>query len=270
MCAFVGAGQKSHLGGMDDKYYVAGLDAETNSVIVARGASNPTLYARGLSCLSSEFRWVAGAPPTELVPLAFPPDPVDYAVETVANSSARGELDNAPLPPPRNDGPGGIAGGGGDAGEPGRGRLRCTYRCRHRQELMSCTVELLRARASGFPQRETRYRAPEEIIAASGECSVVDECFNDDHETAARDGVAAREGALSTAAALVVLRFDDPAKAVAPGQVVALYRDGVCLGGGPILRAEGHCSPVLVRPPPQPSPPPIPRQSRRTRRNRRA
>ncbi|CAN0449192.1 unnamed protein product, partial [Hapterophycus canaliculatus] len=59
-------GQKSHLGGMPEKYYVAGLDPETNSVIVARGKNNSTLFARGLSVLTSEFNWIAGSPPAEL------------------------------------------------------------------------------------------------------------------------------------------------------------------------------------------------------------
>lgn len=43
---------------------------------------------------------------------------------------------------------------------------------------------------------------------------------------------------------LRVVFEDAPLKAVAPGQVVALYKDSVCLGGGPILRAEDSCQPV--------------------------
>ncbi|CAN0041767.1 unnamed protein product, partial [Laminaria digitata] len=78
---------------MPEKYYVAGLHLETSTVIVARGASHPSLFAEGLSALASEFNWPRG--PSSL-----------------------------PVPSPE------------------RRLLRCLYRCRHRQELLPCTVEI--------------------------------------------------------------------------------------------------------------------------------
>lgn len=41
--------------------------------------------------------------------------------------------------------------------------------------------------------------------------------------------------------ALIKVQFlDEPVAAVTPGQIVALYKDSVCLGGGPILWPEGR------------------------------
>lgn len=206
----VTTGQKSHLDGMSEKYYVAALDAETNSVIVAKGSSHPSLFSWGLSSRASEFHWVAGVPPRALMPLTSPLS--GYGGDSQASTAA--------------------AAAETTAGSAGRRLLRCTYRCRHRQELLPCTVEL-----GGGTPRGVDHGA------------VVD----------------TEEAEPLPPPALVMLRFDDPAKAVAPGQVVALYRDGVCLGGGPILRAEGHCSPRTLRPP---LPPPLAREvdTRRSRR----
>lgn len=260
------AGQKSHLDGMEEKYYVVGLDPETNSVIVARGSSNPTLYARGLSCLSSEFHWVAGVPPIDLIPakstVGYIEDPgTGLAVESSATGAREASTIFRCM-----KGHGGYSG----RSEQQRGHFRCTYRFRHRQELRPCTVELWASSdvesspgaffndeateggrelretkcgnnvTDGFPQKELFCVGTGDFVSPSSD--VVGDYISDDR---AVSGVTS-EGALSSA--LVVLHFDDPAKAVTPGQVVALYRDGVCLGGGPILRAEGHCSPVVVRP----------------------
>lgn len=252
---------------MAEKYYVVGLDAETNSVIVAQGASNPNLYARGLSCLSSEFHWVAGVPPTDLIPsksnVKYIHDP---GTGLATESSATGAREVPSLSRHMED-----HGGYSGRSEQQRGHLRCTYRFRHRQELRPCTVELRvpsdgesspgaffngeaterggglgetkdgKDVTDGFPQKETFCAGTGDFVSPSS--SVVGDSISDVRAAA---GVTS-EGALSSA--LVVVRFDDPAKAVTPGQVMALYRDGVCLGGGPIFRAEGHCSPVAVGPP---------------------
>lgn len=260
------AGQKSHLDGMEEKYYVVGLDPESNSVIVGRGASNPTLYARGLSCLSSEFHWVADVPPIDLIPAKSTDEYIDDPGTGLAMESSATGAREASTICGHMEGHGGYS----SCSEQQRGNFRCTYRFRHRQELRPCTVELwaggdaesspgaffndeategggwLRETeddndvTDGFPQKGLFCVGTGDVVSPSSD--VVGDCISDDR---AVSGVTS-EGALSSAR--VVLRFDDPAKAVTPGQVVALYRDGVCLGGGPILRAEGHCSPVGVRP----------------------
>lgn len=203
------AGQKSHLDGMPEKYYVAGLDSDNNSVYVARGAENPSLFARGLSVLASEFCWVAGSPPSELLSGSGSHLSAHARREaTTVGSGPAGTEAPAPrnIPQPAASGEGPI-----DAGEmEGPPVLRCEYRSRHRQALLPCGVELLGGGESG----------------------------------------------VSVPRPVVLVRFDEPAKAIAPGQVAALYKEGVCLGGGPILRAEGRCSPALVRSTPPPSPQP--------------
>ncbi|CBN73977.1 conserved unknown protein [Ectocarpus siliculosus] len=194
-------GQKSHLDGMPEKYYVAGLDSDSNSVYVARGADNPSLFARGLSVLASKFSWVAGCPPPELLSgSGSHPSAPSRREATKAGGGPAGV--EAPVPTKERQ-PAAPGGEPIDAGEMEGPPpvLRCEYRSRHRQALLPCGVELLGGGGSGA----------------------------------------------SVPRPVVHVRFDEPAKAIAPGQVVALYKEGICLGGGPILRAEGNCSPALVR-----------------------
>ncbi|CAN0060097.1 unnamed protein product [Ectocarpus sp. 6 AP-2014] len=194
-------GQKSHLDGMPEKYYVAGLDSDSNSVYVARGADNPSLFARGLSVLASEFSWVAGCPPPELLS-GSGSHPSAHARREATEAGGGPAGVEAPVPTKERQ-PATPGGEPIDAGEMEGPPpvLRCEYRSRHRQALLPCGVELLGGGGSGA----------------------------------------------SVPRPLVHVRFDEPAKAIAPGQVVALYKEGICLGGGPILRAEGNCSPALVR-----------------------
>lgn len=231
---------------MPEKYFVAGLDTTTNSVIVARGASNPALFARGLSSLASEFHWVAGSPPAGLVPLLFGRhNPAEAAIEA-------------------------SAGGEDKTGAETSGRLRCTYRCRHRQELLPCTVELGLSSTSPLELTDVRALGGEGRGAAriggredGGRLKEMREppCSNSVLPSAAAtiaqqvsEHAAAANGRTARQTLQIIVRFDEPAKAIAPGQVVALYKDGVCLGGGPILKADWQCSPVLVRPHPLPLP----------------
>lgn len=205
------SGQKSHLSGMSEKHFVAALDAETNSVIVAKGRSHPSLFSRGLSSRASEFHWVAGVPPRELLlPLSSPLSDGNDG----GGGGGRGSLTPIVVDTRRDDATTTTAAAGGGSTAAGRRFLRCTYRCRHRQELLPCTVELL---SEGHATRR----------------------FDDGTVNPEEEVEEEEEEERRTLAALVTLRFDEPAKAIAPGQVVALYRDGVCLGGGPILRAEG-------------------------------
>jgi len=216
---------------MPEKYYVAGLDPKTNSVIVARGRDNPTLFARGLSVLETEFNWVAGSPPAELVQggggFAGGGRGRSLAVEARALArEGKGVHSNETAQP---------GAGGAEArersemteGVGGRGAggvFRCQYRCRHRQELLPCTVEVIGVAHGSSDNGNSSARA-------------------DDGTGRVDDTPVSLPPSRST----MLVHFDKPAKAIAPGQVVALYKDGVCLGGGPILRAEEHCSPVLVR-----------------------
>ena len=200
---------------------------------------------------------------------------------------------------------------------PKRRLLRCLYRCRHRQELLPCSVEIVfeggespsrwggvddkdGARAekgdgavgSSFgvelgevwgggggvigdsgggsgggggggggsdsvknavgPEGGGAFPAAENASKGAAECLRPRPSPDKDDRTVPNPAQPPPPPSLSPL--LVKLHFDEPAKAVTPGQVVALYREGVCLGGGPILRAEQHCSPVLLRPPP-PAPP---------------
>eukprot|EP00752_Nemacystus_decipiens_P009751 g8708.t1 len=246
-------GQKSHLDGMPEKYYVAGLDGDTNSVIVARGKDNPTLFARGLSVLASEFNWVAGFPPAGLLADGGLCDgveargvPADAGGPSAAEAGASGDgrdnetraADGAAEAARLRD----TRGVKGGAGEAAVVEFRCQYRCRHRQDLLPCTVKVLGATPGD---------------GGIGNANTV--------------GVGFQEGASPStrsppSPSVVRVCFDEPAKAIAPGQVVALYKDGVCLGGGAIFRAEDHCAPVVVRTPPEVSSPPKPRQGSTKRR----
>ena len=129
------------------------------------------------------------------------------------------------------------------AGEELGGGFRCQYRCRHRQDLLPCAVEVLGANATG---------------GGRGNTGTISGDLRGSGSSGGGGWEDARRGAPLEPAPRSVLsvRFDEPAKAIAPGQVVALYKDGVCLGGGPIFRAEDHCAPVLVRTPPTVSKPP--------------
>lgn len=243
---------------MPEKYYVAGLDGDTNSVIVARGKDNPTLYARGLSVLAPEFNWVAGSPPAglaadvgrcaeaeaaEMPPEAEGASPGDGRDAKPREAGAAAETRRKRE---RNGVKGGL--GGEEAG----GDFRCHCRCRHRQDLLPCAVKVLGAKSGG---------------RRSGNVTAVDVDFQGSERSngGGEDaGLCARSAPPSLS--VVSVRFDEPAKAIAPGQVVALYKDGVCLGGGPIFRAEDHCAPVLVRSPPTVSPPPKTQASAKRRR----
>ncbi|CAM9607096.1 unnamed protein product [Ectocarpus sp. 8 AP-2014] len=196
---------------MPEKYYVARLDSDTNSVYVARGADNPFLFARGLSVLAAEFSWVAGCPPPELLS-GSGSHPSAHARREATKAGGGPAGVEAPVPTTERQ-PAAPGGEPIDAGEMEGPPpvLRCEYRSRHRQALLPCGVELLGGGGSGA----------------------------------------------SVPRPVVHVRFDEPAKAIAPGQVAALYKEGICLGGGPILRAEGNCSPALVRsmrPPPSSQP----------------
>ncbi|CAM9809589.1 unnamed protein product [Pylaiella littoralis] len=307
-------GQKSQLDGMPEKYYVARLDPATNSVIVARGKDNPSLFARGLSALSSEFNWVAGSPPAEVFVdpggcvKAEEPTPAPEASArdgevgegaaledgdgglAAAASGAREGREGGDVPaenhskesPATAAEAAGVDGGkssrqsrrnhsgngecsrgtveGGDAGRRRKQEhnevvgLRCQYRCRHRQELLPCTVKIIgEARGGAGSSGCADGRGDRGDYQGSGggrHCS----------GSGIAGNLGGREESVSTppsspSGSLIYVSFDEPAKAVAPGQVVALYKDGVCLGGGAILRAEGHCSPVLVRTAPSALPP---------------
>ena len=381
---------------MPEKYYVAGLDLKTSTVIVARGSSHPTLFAEGLSALASEFNWVEGFPPMELWPpasmLPAPLIPRSSVLESKvmgsrfvgpdiggstemgvegsgvgvgvgvgggssssSSSSSGGGGDFGGGDGGSGSGSGSGSGGGGVGGDgrwvrggerwggtgqgdatvsqqaieppsqsiswPKRRLLRCLYRCRHRQELLPCSVEIVfeggesPSRLGGVDD-EDGARAEEGDGAGGSPFGVklgevwgggvgggggvtgdsgggsggggggggggdsVKNAVGPEGGGAFPAAKNASEGAVeylrprpspgkddrtvpnpaqhppppSLSPLLVKLHFDEPAKAVTPGQVVALYRDGICLGGGPILRAEQHCSPVLLRPPP-PAPP---------------
>lgn len=252
---------------MPEKYYVSGLDRDTNSVIVARGKGNPTLFARGLSVLASEFNWVAGSPPTGLV----------------VDPGHRAGAEAAEMPTKQRGGAvaeGQVSGDGRDTkpreaaaaaerarigerreveGEVGREEtgsdFRCLYRCRHRQDLRPCAVEVLEAEPSGG---RTGGADTAGLVCHGSDGSGDDE----------QDG-SLRATSVPPSRSMVSVRFDEPARAIAPGQIVALYKDGVCLGGGAIFRAEDHCAPVLVRTPPTVSPPlPLPQPGTKRRRPR--
>lgn len=228
---------------MPEKYYVAGLDGDTNSVIVARGKDNPTLYARGLSVLASGFNWVAGSPPAGLVADGdrcagaeagkVPPEAGGQAAaaEEEASGDVRdrettreGAAETTRIRERRE-----VEERMGGREEEG-GEFRCQYRCRHRQGLLPCTVKVIGATSGG---------------GRSGNADTAGVGF-EGSERSSGGG----DNAAAPSRSVVSVRFDQPAKAIAPGQVVALYKDGVCLGGGAIFRAEDHCAPVLVRTPP--------------------
>lgn len=245
---------------MPEKYYVAGLDRDTNSVIVARGSENPALFARGLSVLASEFNWVAGSPPAGLVAdrgrcsgaeAGETPNEAGEGGAAAAEIQASGhgrhtktrEAAAAVRVARASERRGVEAGGAGE--EADVIDFRCQYRCRHRQELLPCTVEVLAAKPSGDGDGEN--------------VGTVDGGFRSSGRSSS-DGESASRSAPHS---VVYVRFDEPAKAIAPGQVVALYKDGVCLGGGPIRKAEDRCAPVLVRTPPTVMEPPQQPISRR-------
>lgn len=323
-------GQKSQLDGMSEKWYVAGLDVESNSVIVAKGALHPTLFSRGLSTLASEFRWVAGVPPSELASSTSRADGVGRTSasgereENLHRSKGKQNREDTNIQDDAQREHIALAVRQGLSPEAEQGRLRCLYRCRHRQTLMPCTVELSAGddvispdnpivdtatdnrkrsstRADSASQiRATRTGAAGVVVPdnsdSNGSGDVVSSrsgaspaplppCVGSESASTAMTSVEANSvenrnireappllspvppptsspASSSQAATLITVRFDEPAKAVTPGQVVALYKDGICLGGGPILRAEDHCSPVLLRPPP---PPPRVSASRRKR-----
>lgn len=223
---------------MPEKYYVVGLDGDTNSVIVARGKDNPTLYARGLSVLASEFNWVAGSPPASLVAggdryagAEAGERPAEAVGQPAAEGGTSGDWSDNEI----KQAAGGVEGprireSPGVGGEAASGEFRCRYRCRHRQDLLPCTVKLV-----GAAPGDDRH----------GKADTVGVGFQDRERSG---GGGEMDGPPSRS--VMSVRFDEPAKAIAPGQVLALYKDGVCLGGGPIFRAEDHCAPVLIRTPP--------------------
>eukprot|EP00903_Cladosiphon_okamuranus_P020912 g19204.t1 len=246
-------GQKSHLDGMPEKYYVAGLDGDTNSVIVARGKDNPTLYALGLSVLASEFNWVAGSPPAGLVADVdgcAEAEAAEMTTEAGGQAAAEGASGDGRDTKPREAAATAETAGtrerrgveGGVGGEEAGGDFRCQYRCRHRQDLLPCAVNLLGVKSGGGRVENA---------------TIVDvACEDSGKSNGGGESVGLSAASEPPSLWVVSVRFDEPAKAIAPGQVVALYKDGVCLGGGPIFRAEDHCAPVRVRSPPMVLPSP--------------
>ncbi|CAM9372562.1 unnamed protein product [Choristocarpus tenellus] len=115
--------------------------------------------------------------------------------------------------------------GDGEEGEPeGKGQLQCMFRIRHGEELASCSVQL---------SRDHR------IFEGNG---YDDLDWLQTRHSEEGDGTSYDEGGL-------VLQMEfEPVRAVAPGQVVALYERDVCLGSGVILRAEAPLQPLLFAP----------------------
>lgn len=316
---------------MPVKYYIAGLDQATRSVLVAEGFDHPALYAAGLSTRARDFRWVAGVPPVEL---SSP-----YLACT-----------------PLLDGAGRAAWEGAHAR--GGGVLRCICKIRHQGEHLACTVVLVLPRLGkrqGYGEliplsdgvgvdvgRDDGRREVSEVLpGAAGTRRINDrregaeqaDCGRnlgrqdrvrdvgdgdrgyggdvgggEDGNKAIHGRTLVRRGngedddsnyhydrcattskterlynaipptspsraeiprargrelfeedcaqigpTYSTddehEGCLLLVTFDEPCKAVAPGQIVALYKDSICLGGGAILRAEGRCAPVEYLPP---------------------
>lgn len=303
---------------MPTKYYVAGFDKGTSSVIVAEGFDHRALYAAGLCARARNFRWVAGVPPAELSVL-------DH----------EGSVEGVPSGSPAAHGRG-----------TGRsGSLRCFARTRHRHPLVPCTVEMMWVGREDIAGRRTKAEDREcetgdRDPGANGddsdggddevsdwgrsrsEVTVADQVgsrrgsVRDTKDAGASDGakplpekvVVTRDDTRATAEtlrrvsrhqrpqdgsalhahdrisssgvekppgldppkvlerdggeALLLVTFDEPLKAVAPGQTVAFYKDSICLGGGPILRSEGQYMPVRYLPPPPPPEPVRPRRHR--------
>lgn len=248
---YLDPGQKANISGMPAKYYVVGFNGETRSVLVAKGSDHRALYAAGLSARVENFHWVAGALPPELRGLER--DHKDASAFAGNGDGAAGQVKT-------------------DREQRRSGILRCLSRTRHRDPLVPCTVQVVLSPG--------RTKSREKMHTLKGTAGGLGH-HGPDIDTWVGDGVdivhedrsqkhsrhhQVRE--VGHGEALLMVKFEQPSKAVAPGQVVALYKDSVCLGGGIILRPEGHCAPVRYLPPPVLEPPRLLRSDRQSFRPR--
>ena len=108
----------------------------------------------------------------------------------------------------------------GDSDENGNesGVMVCECRVRYRSELVGCDVMLSSSLMSSSSS-----------LLLSSVDSVDDERRSEKEKKEKKEGVSAemKSG--------IFVRFHEPQKAVAPGQILVLYDNDVCLGGGTIL-----------------------------------
>ena len=124
---------------------------------------------------------------------------------------------HAPASLPSNNGKSngdGDSGGdrGGDSDENGNesGVMVCECRVRYRSELVGCDVML-----------SSSLMSSSSLLLLSSVDSVDDERRSEKEKKEKKSGI--------------FVRFHEPQKAVAPGQILVLYDNDVCLGGGTIL-----------------------------------
>lgn len=280
-------GQKPNISGMLTKYYVVGFHRETSSVLVAEGFDHPSLFSKSLSIRVQDFIWASGSPPPELADALLcglvgtkARDGGPSKFECMARIRHRAPFVRCTVEvvSPRAVGESGSLtrlnrppAGSSATSEEGRREgtksdLSVGWSRSHSEVVVTKSDE-------DCDDGNINYNDPSPIQSKSEakvEEEEKEEKGKDKHHTdslrrinnisaGGKYHAAATAHGLSSSSheadeeeqLLWVTFLAQPLKSVTPGQVVALYKDSVCVGGGPILRPERRCSPVRLLPPPQ-------------------